>query len=292
MLAVPASTTGSPSATERTARSVRNPPAPPGPPLPRPAAFPTEELLRARGCLPAGDPARDQLRVRAIEGNLPLAHRLAWRYAGRGENVDDLRQVAALALVKAVDGYDPDRSTPFISYAVPTIVGSLKRHFRDTAWGMRVPRSIQELLLHLPTASSHLTHLRGRPPTSVELAEHLRVALDVLLDAVTAGQVYRLPSLNEPVLGHTTAEVIDLIGAVDPNYTSVEDHLALSSLTAALPSREQRILTMRFRDEMTQEHIAAEIGLSQMQVSRLLRRALARLRVGLTAPADAPAETT
>ena len=115
------------------------------------------------------------LRARAIENNLPLAARLARRYAGRGERLDDLIQVAALALVKAVDGYDPDRTTPFISYAVPTITGALKRHFRDTAWAMRVPRSAQELLLNLSAATASLTHLLGRPPTSVELADHLHV---------------------------------------------------------------------------------------------------------------------
>jgi RNA polymerase sigma-B factor len=236
-----------------------------------------------------GDPQHGLLRTRAIEDNLPLAYRLTRRYAGRGESVEDLRQVAALALIKAVDGYEPHRTTPFISYAIPTIIGALKRHFRDTAWGMRVPRATQELLLGLSAASSHLTHLRGRPPTSAELADHLRVDVDVLLAAVTAAQVYRLPSLNEPVVGQITAERMDLIGVVDPNYTSIDDHLALSSLLAALPPREQRILTMRFCDEMTQERIAAEIGISQMQVSRLLRRALALLRVELLASADASA---
>ena len=235
-----------------------------------------------------GDPEHGLLRARAIEDNLPLAYRLTRRYAGRGESFDDLRQVAALALVKAVDGYDPNRTTPFISYAIPTIIGALKRHFRDTAWGMRVPRATQELLLGLSTASSHLTHLRGRPPTSAELADHLRVDVDVLLAAVTAAQVYRLPSLNEAVSGHDTAELIDLIGAVDPHYNSIDDHLAVSSLVSALPAREQRILTMRFCEEMTQERIAAEIGISQMQVSRLLRRASLELRVGLLASADAP----
>ncbi|GAA2593359.1 SigB/SigF/SigG family RNA polymerase sigma factor [Dactylosporangium fulvum] len=244
----------------------------------------TEHLLRARGRLPAGHPDRDVLRARAIEDNLPLAGRLARRYTGRGERHDDLRQVAALALVLAVDGYDPNRTTLFVSYAVPTIVGALKRHFRDTTWAMRVPRAAQELLLEIPAATSHLTQLRGRPPTSVELADHLSVNMDVLQAAVSAGQVYRLPSLNESASDHDGTELIDLIGAVDPHYGKVDDHLALGPLLAALPLRERRILTMRFSDEMTQSRIAAELGLSQMHVSRLLKRSLNQLRTALLDP--------
>lgn len=244
----------------------------------------TEHLLRIRGQLPAAHPDRDVLRARAIEDNLPLANRLAWHYAGRGERYDDLVQVAALALVKAVDGYDPDRTTPFVGYAVPTIIGALKRHFRDTAWGMRVPRATQELLLQIPAATSRLTHLRGRTPTSAELADHLSVTIDVLLAAVSAGQVYRLPSLNESVVGRDSAELIDLVGAADPHYGSVDDHLALGPLLAALPLRERRILTMRFSDEMTQSRIAAELGLSQMHVSRILKRSLDQLRTALLDP--------
>lgn len=244
----------------------------------------TEQLLRIRGQLPAAHPDRDVLRARAIEDNLPLANRLAWRYAGRGERYDDLVQVAALALVKAVGGYDPDRTTPFVGYAVPTIIGALKRHFRDTAWGMRVPRSSQELLLQIPAATGHLTHLRGRTPTSVELADHLSVTIDVLLAAMSAGQAYRLPSLNESVVGHDTTELIDLIGAADPHYSSVDDPLALGPLLAALPVRERRILIMRFCDEMTQSRIAAELGLSQMHVSRILKRSLDQLRTALLDP--------
>lgn len=254
--------------------------------LPADSPDTTEHLLRVRGRLPAAHPDRDVLRTRAIEDNLPLANRLAWHYAGRGERYDDLAQVAALALVKAVDGYDPDRTGPFVGYAVPTIIGALKRHFRDTAWGMRVPRSTQELLLQIPAATSHLTHLRGRTPTSAEVADHLSVTIDVLLAAVSAGQVYRLPSLNESVVGHDSAEVIDLTGAADPRYGDVDDHLALGPLLAALPVRERRILAMRFCDEMTQSRIAAELGLSQMHVSRILKRSLDQLRTALLDPGE------
>jgi RNA polymerase sigma-B factor len=250
----------------------------------------TEDLLRVRGRLAAGHPDRNLLRARAIEDNVPLAKRLARRYAGRGERVDDLVQVAALALVKAVDGYDPDRTSPFLAYAVPTIVGALKRHFRDSAWGMRVPRSSQELLLDLQAATGHLTQLRGRPPTLAELADHLRVDIDVLQEAVNAAQVNRLPSLNAPAAGDDSVELIDLVGAADPRYAGVDDQLALGPLVAVLPPCERRIITMRFYDEMTQARIGAEIGISQMQVSRLLRKALTQLRVGLLVSADCPPE--
>ncbi|GAA1030569.1 SigB/SigF/SigG family RNA polymerase sigma factor [Virgisporangium ochraceum] len=247
-------------------------------------------MLRARDRLPVGHPERDLLRAQAIEDNLPLARRLARRYAGRGERFDDLVQVAALALIRAVDGYSSDRPTPFVSYAVPTITGALKRHFRDTAWGMRVPRSTQELLLDLPATISHLTHLRGRAPAPAEIADHLRVNVDVLLAAINAAQVYRLPSLNTSVTADDNVELIDLVGGVDPGYAGIDDSMELGSLVAALPLRERRVLTMRFYDEMTQARIAAEIGVSQMHVSRLLCRALTQLRVGFLASADDPPE--
>jgi RNA polymerase sigma-B factor len=248
----------------------------------------TEDLLRARGRLRPGHPERDILRGRAIENNLPLAKALARRYAGRGERVEDLLQVAALALVKAVDGYDPDRTSAFVGYAVPTILGALKRHFRDSAWGMRVPRSSQELLLDLQTATAHLTQMCGRPPTSAELAARLGVDIGVLLEALKVAQVYRLASLNTPVAGDDSCELVDVIGAADPRYADVDDQLTLAPLVAALPLRERRIVTMRYYGGMTQARIGAEIGISQMHVSRLLRKALIQLRVGLLVSADLP----
>lgn len=297
MLAVPTPITEPPPDTERTPRSA---PIPSGPPatgfdapalsrlhLRRDTPFPTEHLLRARGRLPLDHPDRDVLRTRAVEDNLALANRLARRYGGRGEHYDDLRQVAALALVKAVDGYDPNRTTPFVSYAAATIVGALKRHFRDTAWAMRVPRAAQEILLEIPAATEHLRQLRGRSPTSAELADYLHVTIALLRAAVSAGQAYRLPSLNESVTGHDSAEFIDLAGAVDPHYGTIDDHLTLGPLVAALPSRQRRILTMRFSEEMTQARIGAELGISQMHVSRLLREAIVQLRAGFLAETDA-----
>lgn len=243
----------------------------------------TEQLLRQRDGLPAGHPQRGRLRVRAIEQNLPLANRLARRYAGRGELVDDLAQVAALALIKAVDTYDPSRDVPFAAYAAPTIIGALKRHFRDTAWAIRVPRPIQELAQHVPTATSHLSHQHGRTPTPTELADHLDVSVDQLRAAVDAWHVYRLASLNAPPASGIDTDRIDLIGGTDPHYAQVDDYLTLRPLVAALPARQQLILTMRFYEHMTQTQIADEIGLSQMHVSRLLKRTLAQLRAAMPA---------
>ena len=138
----------------------------------------TEELLCQRDRLPAEHPDRAKLRARAIETNLPMANRLARRYAGRGELLDDLAQVAAIALINAVDRYDPSRQVPFAGFAIPTILGALKRHFRDTTWAMRVPRPIQELARRVPAATDELGQQLGRTPTTAELADYLQVAVD------------------------------------------------------------------------------------------------------------------
>jgi RNA polymerase sigma-B factor len=246
----------------------------------------TEQLLRARDLLPGGDPRRAALRTQAIVGMLPLANRLARRYAGRGERLDDLVQVAAMALVKAVDGYDPQRLAAFISYAVPTIDGALKRHFRDTAWDMRVPRGTQQLTYDLRTATSDLEQLRGRTPTSAELATHLGVTVGKLTDAVNASHMYQLRSLDSSRTGDADAEPVNVIGVTDPRFADVDErlsHRTLGRLVTALPPRERRILAMRFSDEMTQASIASELGISQMHVSRLLNWSLRQLRDGIPA---------
>jgi RNA polymerase sigma-B factor len=247
----------------------------------------TGQLLRQRDRLPAGHPDRAIIRARVIEANLPLAHHLARRYTGRGELLDDLVQVAALALVKAVDGYDPNRQTAFTSYAVPSILGALKRHFRDTAWGVRVPRSAQELAHAVATATAELSQQLGRSPTAADLADHLNVAVHDVVVAIDAVQSYHLTSLHTSHVGtHSAnsgggADLIDLVGDLDPRYARVDDHLLLRPLFAALPLRERRILTMRFFGDMSQAQIAAEIGVSQMHVSRLLTQSLVRLRAGM-----------
>jgi RNA polymerase sigma-B factor len=244
----------------------------------------TEQLLCRLGNLPAEHPDRAALRARIIEKNLPLAHRLARRYAGRGELLDDLTQVAALALIKAVDSYDPKRQNPFTSYAGPSVLGALKRHFRDIVWGMRVPRRAQELAHEVAIATEELSQRRGRSPTPTELADHLHVSAAEVLIAIGASRAYHPLSLNAPDAGTGGADLVEFIGAIDPRYTRVDDRLALPllrPLLAALPAQERRILTMRFFGEMSQRQIAAEMGLSQMQVSRLLKRSLTRIRAGL-----------
>lgn len=262
------------------------PAEPPCQPADTPAS--TEQLLRQRDDLPAGHPERGSIRARAIEENLPLAHRLARRYAGRGEPFDDLAQVAALALIAAVDRYDPSRYTPFIAFAVPTIRGALKRHFRDTAWAMRVPRSTQELTRELADATGELSQQQGRHPTTTELADHLHVTSDDLQAAIDALRVYHLASLNAPHTAEAGVDRVDLLGEIDPRYAGVDDHLTLRPLLAALPPRQRHILTLRFFDNMTQTQIAAEIGVSQMQVSRLLKQTLARLRAAIAPHATEP----
>ena len=210
-----------------------------------------------------------------------MAGRLARRYAGRGEPYDDLAQVAALALVKAVDGYDPGRGVPFSGYAVPTILGAIRRHFRDTTWAIRVPRSAQELTGRMATAVGELSQQHGHHPTAAELAHHLEVTVDQLGAAVVAARAYHPTSLNAPHTGADNLELVDLVGGIDPGYAVVDDHLVLEPLLAALPLRERRILTLRFYGHLTQERIAAEVGMSQMHVSRLLKQSLAQLRAGL-----------
>jgi len=245
----------------------------------------TEQLLRDRDELPSGHPARAVLRARVIEANLAIARRLARRYADRGELLEDLAQVAALALVRAVDGYDSTRETLFISYAIPSIVGSLKRHFRDTAWGMRVPRSTQELVLATRAASDELTQRLGRTATPVELAEHLHVTVGQVLAAQAAATyAYRPQSLDAPQYRRDGGDMVDDLGSTDPRFAAVDDQLMLRTLVRALPARERRILTLRFYDEMTQAQIGTEIGVSQMHVSRLLKQTLVRLQAGMTAP--------
>jgi RNA polymerase sigma-B factor len=244
------------------------------------ASVSTEELLCQRDRLPAEHPDRAKLRARAIEMNLPLANRLAHRFAGRGELLDDLAQVAAVALIDAVDRYDPSRQAPFAGFAIPTIIGGLKRHFRDTTWAMRAPRSIQELARRVPAAADELGQQLGRTSTTAELADYLEVTVGDVLAAVGAWRSYRLLSLNAPS-PITGEDVIDVIGGIDPRYAGVDDHLSLQPLFAELPLRERRILTMRFYDHMNQSQIAAEIGMSQMHVSRLLRQSLSRLRAAM-----------
>ncbi|GGN66911.1 hypothetical protein GCM10010112_29830 [Actinoplanes lobatus] len=229
------------------------------------------------------------LREDLLRHCLPFAGRLARRYRGRGEHMEDLEQVARLGLVKAVDRYDPGRGS-FTAYAVITISGELKRHFRDRTWGVHVPRRVQDLSLEVGHASMVLTSALARTPTVAELAEHLGVSEPAVLEAVESAAGYSPASLNAPVAGDGAAEFGDLIGEVDEDLESVTDKLTVTDLLLRLPARERRMLAMRFYGNRTQAEIAAELGISQMHVSRLLSRALSWLREAMLSDAPPPWE--
>jgi len=244
----------------------------------------TEQMLRQYADLLADHPRRESLRTRAIEENMPLARRLARRYTGRGEPLGDLTQVAALALVRAVDNFDPARETTFAVYAVPCILGALKRHFRDNSWSMRVPRQTQELAIGIGAAVNELSQLGSRTPTQAELARHMCVSPGDLASALGALQIYHMASLNQPRARGAAVdatEIVELIGGPDPQFARVDDLVSLLPLLAALPERQRRIVHLRFYVHMTQSAIAAEVGLSQMHVSRLLQQTLNQLRAGI-----------
>ncbi|MEU4426753.1 SigB/SigF/SigG family RNA polymerase sigma factor [Actinoplanes sp. NPDC024001] len=226
----------------------------------------------------AASPAEvETLRDDMVRFCLPFAGRLARRYRGRGEQLEDLEQVARLGLVKAVDRYDPERGS-FTAYAVITISGELKRHFRDRTWGVHVPRRVQDLSLEVGHASMVLTSVLARTPTVAELAERLGVSEAAVLEAVESAAGYSPASLNAPVSGEGEQEFGDLLGGVDDDLEAVTDKLTVAELLLRLPARERRMLAMRFYGNRTQAEIAAELGISQMHVSRLLSRALAWLR--------------
>jgi RNA polymerase sigma-B factor len=246
----------------------------------RPAGRATaQELLDQRAQLPAGHPDRITLRTRSIEAALPMARSLATRYHGRGEPADDLNQVAALALVRAVDGYDPTRHTAaFSTYAVPTILGALKRHFRDTSWQIRVPRKVQELALTLGPANAGLAQQLGHTPTGRELGAHLDVADQAVAVASTAWHARYPGSLDADPNHNGCLPSPTATAILDARYDTVDDRHTLRPLLAALPVQDRRIVTMRYFDEMSQAQIAVLVGVSQMQISRVLSRSLTKLR--------------
>ena len=220
--------------------------------------------------------ARDAL----IERFLPLARTLAARYARKSEPMDDLVQVACVGLVKAVDRFDPDRGLAFSTYAVPTILGELKRHFRDATWAVHVPRSLYERAMTVERAERELANRLGRHPSVAEIADEIHMELEDVLDALEASRAYDALTLDAP----TTSEdgqaesLVATLGSADDRLERVDD---LASVAAAMPElteRQRRVLALRFGEDMTQSQIAEEIGVSQMQVSRILRRALGELR--------------
>ncbi|GAA1037567.1 hypothetical protein GCM10009557_51350 [Virgisporangium ochraceum] len=239
----------------------------------------SEVMLAELATLDAGSSEFVRLRAQIIEDLLPLATHLAARFRNRGEPFDDLVQVANLALIKAVDGFDPHRGVSFSSYAVPFIAGELKRHFRDKTWHVRVPRRLQELSLQINRATDELTQRLGRSPTVADLAKHLEIGEEETIEALEAAGAYHSLSLDAPAGGEDGAStLVDLIGTEDTDLAEVDARVALPPLLATLPSREQKILAMRFYGNLTQSQIASEMGISQMHVSRLITKALASLR--------------
>jgi RNA polymerase sigma-B factor len=218
----------------------------------------------------------DDLRGKLIEAHLGLAEHLARRFTHRGEAYDDLVQVSSLALVKAVDRFDPERGVEFTTFATRTIIGELKRHFRDRGWAVRAPRRIQELYLHIGQAISVLSQENGRSPGIKELAQATGATEDEVIEALEAGQGYRSASLDAP--GPDGESLGSRLGTDDTAFSDAEHRAALSPHLAKLPPRERLILTLRFVEGLTQSEIADHIGISQMHVSRLLSRSLMALR--------------
>jgi RNA polymerase sigma-B factor len=228
--------------------------------------------------------ARDQ----ALLELMPLVRALANRYAGRGEPLEDLVQVGSLGLIKAVDRFDVDRGVEFSSYAVPTIVGEIRRHFRDKAWALHVPRRLKELSVRLSRLLDELTTELGRSPTIAELAEASGADEEEVIDALDSAHAYSTRSLHAPFEDGGDDTLAEKLGVDDPAFEEIEDGSLVAAGFDALDERERRIVELRFFEEMTQSQIAAEVGISQMHVSRLLRRALAimRGRIEEVAPRD------
>jgi len=233
-----------------------------------------------RACAGAQEQVRQQLRADFVELALPFARRLARRYRGRGEPVDDLEQVARLGLVKSVNRYDPERGS-FTAYAIVTITGELKRHFRNHGWGVHVPRRLQDLSLEVGHVRAALTVGLARRPTEDEIAGQLGVEVAAVREAQLSGAAYAPGSLNAHADGYEGVEVGDLIGANDPDLDLVDDRTSVERLICRLPERERRILGLRFYGNLSQAEIARDLGVSQMHVSRLLARALTWLRQAL-----------
>jgi len=233
------------------------------------------QLLRLVG-MPLDHAERPALRRAVVESHLPLVHHLARRFRGRGEPYDDLVQVGTIGLLNAVDRFDPDRGG-FTAFAVPTILGEIRRHFRDRGWALRVPRRLQDLARRVAVAREELTHRLGRSPTVEEIAGHLDAEPELVLEALDMAGAYATVSLPTSPEG----TLIDLT-FVEADYEAVENRATLQPLLAGLPARERRILALRFVRNMSQAQIAAEVGLSQMHVSRLLNRSLATMRERLS----------
>jgi RNA polymerase sigma-B factor len=240
----------------------------------------TMKVLGRLAALAPDDPERERLRAEIVEDHMPYARHLAHRYV-RGGAAEDLEQVAYLGLIKAVDNFDPSFGAGFLGYATPMIVGEIKRYFRDATWSVHVPRRLQELSGALRRAVEDMTAELDREPTVLELAERLKATEEEIVEAIDASEAYTTASLDHPVGGESDGALLgELLGERDPAFDLMIDRQVLKGLVAGLGERDKRILLMRYFRGMTQTEIGVELGVSQMQVSRLLTRILAQLRAG------------
>ena len=236
-------------------------------------------MVRHLRTLAVGSAAFRRQREAIVKRCLPLADHIARRYGGRGEPIDDLVQAARLGLVNAVNRFDVDNGADFVSFAVPTMMGEVRRHFRDYGWAVKVPRRVKELHPQLIRARAELSQRLGRAPTASEVADHLGVARDLVIEATIGGGNYSTMSTDRPVgPGDNYRPFGDTLGDVDTNLDKVLDVETVRPLIAALPERQRTVLTLRFFENLTQTQIGEHIGCSQMHVSRLLAQALGTLR--------------
>ncbi|MEE6166835.1 MULTISPECIES: RNA polymerase sigma factor SigF [unclassified Mycolicibacterium] len=237
------------------------------------------DMFRVLGGLDEQTPAYAEQREQIVSRCLPLADHIARRFDGRGEAREDLVQVARVGLVNAVNRFDVETGSDFVSFAVPTIMGEVRRHFRDNSWSVKVPRRLKELHLRLGTATSELSQRLGRAPTASELAAELDIDRDEIVEGLVAGSSYNTLSIDSGGSGDEDAPaIVDTLGDVDTALERIENRETLRPLLAALPERERTVLILRFFESQTQTQIAERVGVSQMHVSRLLAKSLARLR--------------
>lgn len=237
------------------------------------------EMFEQLAALEAGTSEHEKIRAVLIERHLPLVTFMARKFADRGEPLDDLIQVGTIGLIKAIDRFEISKGFEFSTFATPTIVGEIKRHFRDKTWAVRVPRRLQELGAAVNKATTELTHKLDRSPTPKEIAKHLGITVDEVAEALESNAAYSTVSLD--VTSDTSTSIGESFGALDEALEGVEYRESLKPLLAELDDREKRILQMRFFENLSQSQIATELGISQMHVSRILNKVLVHLREGL-----------
>jgi RNA polymerase sigma-B factor len=236
-------------------------------------------MFEQLAALEAGTSEHEKIRAALIERHLPLVTFMARKFADRGEPLDDLIQVGTIGLIKAIDRFEISKGFEFSTFATPTIVGEIKRHFRDKTWAVRVPRRLQELGASVTKATNELTQKLDRSPTPKEIAKHLGITVDEVAEALESNSAYSTISLD--ITSDTSTSIRDTFGALDEALEGVEYRESLKPLLAQLEDREKRILQMRFFENLSQSQIATELGISQMHVSRILNKVLSHLREGL-----------